>query len=131
MADGSTYGRDSRRASAPEQPLAPQPAPTVSAQSEAPATDETDGADSSARSPEESLNLETLVTRVEERIRGLHAASAEIGELLGRLADQSRAASATQPIGRQQADRTVRLLNQTLSRLRRLPELMEEMTEPI
>lgn len=117
-------------ASAPVQP-APQPAPAVSAQSEATATDETDGADSSAPSPEEPLNLETLVTRVEERIRGLHAASAEIGELLGHLADQSRAASVTQPIGRQQADRTVRLLNQTLSRLRRLPELMEEMTEPV
>ncbi|WP_225835821.1 hypothetical protein [Streptomyces sp. NK08204] len=116
--------------SAPVQP-APQPAPAVSAQSEAPATDETDGADSSAPSPEESLNLETLVTRVEERIRGLHAASAEIGELLGHLADQSRAASVTQPIGRQQADRAVRLLNQTLSKLRRLPELMEEMTEPV
>ncbi|AEM82836.1 hypothetical protein [Streptomyces violaceusniger] len=116
--------------SAPVQP-APQPAPAVSAQSEAPATDETDGADSSAPSPEEPLNLETLVTRVEERIRGLHAASAEIGELLGHLADQSRAASVTQPIGRQQADRTVRLLNQTLSKLRRLPELMEEMTEPV
>ncbi|MFD4613743.1 hypothetical protein ACFWOT_37930 [Streptomyces sp. NPDC058440] len=116
--------------SAPAQP-APQPAPAVSAQSEAPATDETDGADSSAPSPEEPLDLETLVTRVEERIRGLHAASAEIGVLLGHLADQSRAASVTQPIGRQQADRTVRLLNQTLSKLRRLPELMEEMTEPV
>ncbi|MET9073215.1 hypothetical protein ABZX95_13800 [Streptomyces sp. NPDC004232] len=118
-------------ASAPVQPLAPQPSPAVSAQSEAPAADETDGADSSAPSPEEPLNLETLVTRVEERIRGLHAASAEIGELLGYLADQSRAASVTQPIGRQQADRTVRLLNQALSRLRRLPELMEEMTGPV
>ncbi|GFE27410.1 hypothetical protein [Streptomyces nigrescens] len=118
-------------ASAVVQPLAPQPAPAVSAQSEAPATGETDGADSSVPSPEEPRTLETLVARVEERIRGLHTASAEIGELLGHLADQSRAASVAQPIGRQQADRTVRLLNQTLSRLRRLPELMEEMTEPV
>lgn len=117
--------------SAPVQPTAAPPAPAVSAQSEAPATDETDEADSPMPSPEEPLTLETLVTRVEERIRGLHAASAEVGELLGYLADQSRAASVAQPIGRHQADRTVRLLNQTLSRLRRLPELMEEMTEPV
>ncbi|MEB3960814.1 hypothetical protein OKJ48_11250 [Streptomyces kunmingensis] len=74
-------------------------------------------------SPEEPPRLETLVARVEERIRALHAASTEVGELLGHLADQSRAASVAQPIGRRQADRTVRLLNQTLSRLRRLPEL--------
>ncbi|MGW2424778.1 hypothetical protein ACWC0C_36985 [Streptomyces sp. NPDC001709] len=117
--------------SAPVQPPATQPAPADSAEPEAPATDEAGESDSSVPSPEEPLTLETLVTRVEERIRGLHAASAEIGELLGHLADQSRAASVAQPIGRQRADRTVRLLNQTLSRLRRLPELMEEMTEPV
>ncbi|MFF4160317.1 hypothetical protein [Streptomyces sp. NPDC001678] len=117
--------------SASVQPPSPQPTPAASAQSEGLATDETDDADSSVPSPEEPLTLETLVTRVEERIRGLHTASAEIGELLGHLADQSRAASVAQPIGRQQADRTVRLLNRTLSRLRRLPELMEEMTEPV
>lgn len=117
--------------SAPAHPPAPPPTPAVSAQSEARATEETDEADSSMPSLEEPLTLETLMTRVEERIRGLHAASAEVGELLGHLADQSRAASLAQPIGRQQADRTVRLLNQTLSRLRRLPELMEEMTEPV
>lgn len=58
-------------------------------------------------------------------------ASAEIGELLTHLAEQGRAESVTQPISRQRADTTVRLLNQTLSKLRRLPELMEEMTEPI
>ncbi|MFH9675112.1 SPOR domain-containing protein [Streptomyces sp. NPDC017405] len=113
------------------QPLAPRPAPAVSAQPEAPATDEADGSDSSVPSPKTPLTLETLVARVEERVRGLHTASAEIGELLGHLADQSQAASVVHPIGRQQADRTVRLLNQTLSRLRRLPELMEEMTEPV
>ncbi|QDQ12864.1 hypothetical protein [Streptomyces spectabilis] len=117
--------------SAPVHLPASQPAPAVSAQSEAPATDDSDEGDGSALSPEEPLTLEALVTRVEERIRGLHTASAEIGELLGHLADQSRAASVDQPIGRQRADTAVRLLNQTLSRLRRLPELMEEMTEPV
>ncbi len=49
--------------SAPVQPTAAPPAPAVSAQSEAPATDETDEADSSMPSPEEPLTLETLVTR--------------------------------------------------------------------
>ncbi|MEW2316345.1 hypothetical protein [Streptomyces bauhiniae] len=117
--------------SAPVQRIAPPPAPEASAPSEAPAIDKADEADDSMPSPEEPLYLETLVTRLEERIRGLHAASAEVGELLGHLADQSRAASVAQPIGRQQTDRTVRLLNQTLSKLRGLPELMEEMTETV
>ncbi|MFH9709646.1 hypothetical protein ACH4MW_33850 [Streptomyces luteogriseus] len=71
------------------------------------------------------------MARIEEQIRGLHEASAEIGGLFGRLADQSRAASVDRPVSRQRADATVRLLNQTLSRLRRLPEVLEEMTEPV
>ncbi|WP_406472038.1 hypothetical protein [Streptomyces sp. NBC_01615] len=118
-------------ASAPTQPLAPPPAPAIPAQSEAPDTDAPDDADRSAASPDEPFTVEALVTRVEERVRGLHTASAEIGELLTHLAEQGRAESVTQPISRQRADTTVRLLNQTLSKLRRLPELMEEMTEPI
>ncbi|MFJ5646250.1 hypothetical protein [Streptomyces sp. NPDC093223] len=118
-------------ASAPTQPLAPPPAPAIPAQSQAPDTDAPDDADRSAASPDEPFTIEALVTRVEERIRGLHTASAEIGELLTHLAELGRAESVTQPISRQRADTTVRLLNQTLSKLRRLPELMEEMTEPI
>jgi hypothetical protein len=108
-------------------PPEPALAAAVPVRSKMPATEEPD---SSAPSPEEPLTLEALTDRVEEQIRGLHAASAKIGELLGHLAEQSRAASVDRPISRQQADTTVRLLNQTLSKLRRLPELMEEMTEP-
>ncbi|MFF4250721.1 hypothetical protein ACFY1L_05910 [Streptomyces sp. NPDC001663] len=67
----------------------------------------------------------------DEETRSREGRRTSIGEILGNLADQSRAVSVTQPIGRQQADRTVRLLNQTVSRLRRLPEIMEEMTKPI
>ncbi|MET7291266.1 hypothetical protein ABZS79_03745 [Streptomyces griseoloalbus] len=117
--------------STPARPPAPSLAAAVPVQSKVPATDESDEADSSAPSPEEPLTLEALMARVEEQIRGLHSASAEIGELLGRLAVQSRAASVDHPISRQRADATVRLLNQALSKLRRLPELMEEMTEPV
>jgi Ser/Thr protein kinase RdoA (MazF antagonist) len=70
------------------------------------------------------------VDRVEERIRALHAASGELGDLLGALAERSRDASVTHPIARQRADVAVRLLNQTLSRLRKLPEVVEDLTEP-
>ncbi|MFI6622138.1 hypothetical protein [Streptomyces sp. NPDC050528] len=110
-------------------PSVHRPAPAVSAEPEAPAVYETDEADGSVPSPEVPPTLESLVTQVEDRILGLHTASAEIAEILAQLEDQSRAASVTQPIGRGQADRTVRLLNQTLSRLRKLPEVMEELTE--
>ncbi|MFH9690916.1 hypothetical protein ACH4LE_32190 [Streptomyces sp. NPDC017413] len=116
--------------STPARSPAPALTAAVPVQSTVPATDEADEGVSSASSPEEPLTLEALTVRAEEQIRGLHAASAEIGELLGRLAEQSRAASVDHPISRQRADATVRLLNQTLSRLRKLPELMEEMTEP-
>lgn len=105
----------------PTHPPAPALTAAVPVQSSAPATDKPDS------SP---LSPEALMTRIEEEIRGLHATSAEIGELLGRLAEQTRAASVDRPMSRQRADAAVRLLNQTLSKLRRLPELMEEMTEP-
>lgn len=112
---------------APAQPPMPAHTPVVPVQFRMPATDE---ADSSAPASEEPFSLEALMARVEERIQGLHTASAEIVQLLESLAEQSRAVSVATPIGRQRTDTTVRLLNQTLSKLRRLPELMEEMTEP-
>ncbi|MER7684166.1 hypothetical protein [Streptomyces sp. NPDC097610] len=71
------------------------------------------------------------MTRVEDQVRRPHTASSEIGDLLNKLAEQSRAASIAQPIGRQRSDVTVRLLNQTLTGLRKLPELMEDMTESV
>ncbi|WP_030783668.1 hypothetical protein [Streptomyces sp. NRRL S-920] len=80
--------------------------------------------------PAEEPTVDALVIRVEDRIRRLHQASAEAGDLLEKLREQARATSVGRPIGRQQADATVRLLNQTVSRLRKLPELMEDMTEP-
>ncbi|MEU6989410.1 hypothetical protein ABZ953_01955 [Streptomyces sp. NPDC046465] len=86
---------------------------------------------SPASAPAAEEPLDALVTRVEERIQGLHVASVEVGELLFALAERSRTESAPQPIARHRADTAVRLLTQTLSRLRKLPELMEDMTEPV
>ncbi|MFE9456560.1 hypothetical protein [Streptomyces californicus] len=111
-------------------PPAPALTAAVPAQSKVPATNGPAEKSSSAPSSEEPLTLEALTVQAEEQIRNLHAASVGIGELLGRLAEQSRTDSVDHPISRQRADAAVRLLNQTLSRLRRLPELMEEMTQP-
>ncbi|MEU5581173.1 hypothetical protein ABZ791_12430 [Streptomyces huasconensis] len=77
-----------------------------------------------------ALTPEALVDLIETRVQELHAASGRLGDLLGELAERSRAASVAHPIPRQRADTAVRLLNQTLSRLRKLPELMEDLTEP-
>ncbi|MFJ2769695.1 hypothetical protein [Streptomyces sp. NPDC087300] len=78
--------------------------------------------------PEDSLD--TLLTRVEDGIQGLHAGSVEIAALLDELAEKSDAESVEHPLARDRADTVVRLLNQTLSRLRKLPERVEDLTEP-
>ncbi|WPO73868.1 hypothetical protein [Streptomyces sp. KN37] len=76
------------------------------------------------------LTPEALVDLMEAHIQALHAASGELGDLVGELTDQAGAASGAHPLTRQRADLAVRLLNQTLARLRKLPELMEDLTEP-
>ncbi|MEU6824790.1 hypothetical protein ABZ921_29525 [Streptomyces atriruber] len=74
--------------------------------------------------------LDDLVARIEERIQTLHTTSAEVGELLDELAGRSRAAAVGRPITRPRADAAVRLVTQALTMLRKLPESVEDMTEP-
>ncbi|CAM5301285.1 Phage portal protein OS=Streptomyces alboniger OX=132473 GN=CP975_11190 PE=4 SV=1 [Streptomyces alboniger] len=102
--------------------LAPAPGGAVPAQTAASPSAPDNGAG--------TLTPDALVGRMEELIMGLHAASMELGDVLSGLEEESRAAAPDRPVARDRADAAVRLLNQTLSRLRKLPELMEDVTEP-
>lgn len=113
-------GSPPRATPAPSLLPAPTPAPVVPAGATVPSPASGNGA--------RPLAPDALVDRIEELIKGLHAASGELGDRLSELEDQSRTASAP-PLARHRADTAVRLLNQTLSRLRKVPELMEDMTE--
>ncbi|MFF1376790.1 hypothetical protein [Streptomyces sp. NPDC058308] len=110
-------------------PVGPLPSATVPFPSLPPSATPPVPAPASPPGTEESVDA--LVARVEERIQGLHAASVEVGELLDGLAERSRTESVPQPVARHRADTAVRLLTQTLSRLRKLPELMEDLAEPV
>ncbi|MEV7191245.1 hypothetical protein AB0N81_05475 [Streptomyces sp. NPDC093510] len=83
-----------------------------------------------AASPAQPPALHDLMDRIEERINGLHAAAGELSGLLADLEERSREDAVDHPLARHRADAAVRLLTQTLSRLRKAPELMEDMTEP-
>ncbi|MFE0175442.1 hypothetical protein ACFWZ2_24280 [Streptomyces sp. NPDC059002] len=115
-------GKRTRKTTAPR----PDPAPAAPALW-LPTPEDTaapDGAPTPAVPP-----VDVLVKQVEDRVRSLHEASAEAGDLLLELKKQADTAPVARPIARQRADATVRLLNQTVSRLRSLPEIMEELAE--
>ncbi|WP_399925153.1 hypothetical protein [Streptomyces kanamyceticus] len=120
---------------APEPALAPAhrtPPPAQEPPGKEPPEKEPVGKEPVGKEPVEAdePTVDALVTRVEDRIRRLHETSAEAGELLERLRRQADGASHARPIARHRADGAVRLVTQTLSRLRQLPELMEDLTEP-
>ncbi|MEV0121485.1 hypothetical protein AB0I16_07985 [Streptomyces sp. NPDC050703] len=77
------------------------------------------------------LTPDGLVERMERLLRELHDASGELGDVLADLADLAdRSDAAPRPLARERADAAVRLLNQTLSRLRKLPERVEDVAVP-
>ncbi|WP_129593285.1 hypothetical protein [Streptomyces sp. C] len=82
-----------------------------------------------AEDPAEPLPGADLLSRIESRIREVHAGAAEIRGLLTELKERAGDPSAPAPIGRGRADAAVRLLNQTVARLRELPELVEVMAD--
>ncbi|MER7046542.1 hypothetical protein [Streptomyces jumonjinensis] len=88
------------------------------------------GSEASGTLPAAPLQKADLVDRIEALIRDVSTGSIGIGQLLKELKDQASAAPQPSPIGRARADDAVRLLNQTVARLRQLPELVEAMAEP-
>ncbi|MFJ3202350.1 hypothetical protein [Streptomyces sp. NPDC086989] len=72
---------------------------------------------------------DTLMVRIEELIHGVSDGSTEIRRLLQVLKSRAEDSSASPPITRGRADAAVRRLNQTVARLRELPELLETMAE--
>lgn len=103
------------------------PAPAVPAPAPAADDDSVPESGGPADPPSEPADL---VARVEERIRALHTASTEVGELLDELARRSGAGGVARPLARDRADAAVRTVTQTLVRLRKLPEAMEDLAEP-
>ncbi|MGE7386741.1 hypothetical protein ACQKM2_14800 [Streptomyces sp. NPDC004126] len=111
-----------------DEDLTPPPAPAPAAVPAVPAArPQAEGAagDEAAGPPPAA----DLLSRVEARIREVHAGTAEIRLLLTELKERAGDPSAAAPIERGRADAAVRLLNQTVARLRELPELVEVMAE--
>ncbi|MEU8461358.1 hypothetical protein [Streptomyces sp. NPDC029003] len=68
---------------------------------------------------------DALWARAEELIQGMSEGSAELRQTLGQLLDRA----GSPPLGRGRADAAVRRINQTVARLRELPELVEMLAE--
>ncbi|MGH4028141.1 hypothetical protein ACQB60_04295 [Actinomycetota bacterium Odt1-20B] len=102
----------------PAAPPSPRPAPTIPPQSDPSASGE-------------PPTLDALAARVEEGIRGLHTASAQVGDLLDELTERSRSASVTRPIDRKRAETALRLLTQTLVQVGKLPSAVEGLSETV
>ncbi|APY88438.1 hypothetical protein DCW30_07415 [Streptomyces alfalfae] len=111
----------------PETGLRPDPGVQEAAASEGSGPVAPDGADGGIAGPP---SPEALVTRLEERIREVHTASGGVEDALAELAALCPGGTAARPLGRERADAAVRLLNQTLSRLRKLPERVEDVAAP-
>ncbi|WP_055569317.1 hypothetical protein [Streptomyces atriruber] len=130
-------GKRARKTPTPRsaRPASPVPAPPPSPEESAP-TAPADPVASALWLPEPGGTtgaaaatppVDDLVKQVEDRVRNLYEASAATGDLLEKLKEQADAVAVGRPIARQRADATVRLLNQTVSRLRTLPEIMEDL----
>ncbi|THA37536.1 hypothetical protein [Streptomyces sp. A1547] len=72
---------------------------------------------------------DALMVRIEELIHGVSEGSTEIRRLLHELKNRADGAAASPPLTRGRADAAVRRINQTVARLRELPELVETMAE--
>ncbi|MFE1553726.1 hypothetical protein ACFW6V_01895 [Streptomyces sp. NPDC058734] len=70
-----------------------------------------------------------LLLCIESRIREVNAGTVEIRRLLTELKERAGDPSVPAPIERGRADAAVRLLNQTVAKLRELPELVEVLAE--
>ncbi|MFD0357121.1 hypothetical protein ACFVHW_25775 [Streptomyces sp. NPDC127110] len=112
--------------------LTPPPAPAAvpaAIPAAIPAARAPEAAAAPAEPVDDGLPAPDLLLRIESRIREVNAGAVEIRGLLTELKERAGDPSAPVPIERGRADAVVRLLNQTVARLRELPELVEVMAE--